>query len=297
MNSRVKRLLSVWLLLCGVSAVAAEQGEVQGVFGLAPVPESAALAVWVPLTEGQAVQGVRWFNNDHSAPFPVVLVVAGDANRPELIADAVVVGTWVAGESYGWSEIQFPQPLASQTAGLYVVFRLAEGSDFTSAGAGGGAGVGYRAGDGVNRCWIATGESMWNPLTGRVQMAVDAVMGGEKSGNVLVLGRDGSANSDAQPREAPVIAAVASLTAAPNPFNPQTEIRFILPAETEVNLAIFDVRGREVRSLLTGSQGVGEHAIIWDGRDGAGRAQPSGVYLARLIAGSLRVTKQLTLVQ
>ncbi|MBN2170064.1 MAG: T9SS type A sorting domain-containing protein [Candidatus Krumholzibacteriota bacterium] len=73
----------------------------------------------------------------------------------------------------------------------------------------------------------------------------------------------------------------------PNPFNPRTDIRFDLTEAAAVSLTIHDVAGRCVRCLADGAgYGAGEHAVAWDGRDGAGRPLASGVYLCRLQVGS-----------
>jgi hypothetical protein len=72
---------------------------------------------------------------------------------------------------------------------------------------------------------------------------------------------------------------------APNPFNPKTTIRFELPAPSAVRLAVYDVQGRLVRELLAGwTLPAGEQAVVWDGRDSAGRAFGSGVFFYRLEA-------------
>ena len=76
------------------------------------------------------------------------------------------------------------------------------------------------------------------------------------------------------------------LTAGPNPGRPSTEFRFALPRTGTVQLAIFDARGRRVRTLLQGPQVGGVHALRWDGRDSAGQQLPAGVYLARLATDS-----------
>ena len=49
-----------------------------------------------------------------------------------------------------------------------------------------------------------------------------------------------------------------------------------------MDLGIFDVAGRHVRSLLRGNFAAGERVVVWDGRDDAGGQSPSGVYFARL---------------
>ncbi|MBD3220297.1 glycosyl hydrolase [bacterium] len=85
------------------------------------------------------------------------------------------------------------------------------------------------------------------------------------------------------------------LRAAPNPFNPLTELRFALPTGGAVTLEILDVRGRRVAVPLRTELPAGEHRVRWDGRDETGRTLPSGVYLARLAAGGMTVTEKLML--
>jgi len=76
--------------------------------------------------------------------------------------------------------------------------------------------------------------------------------------------------------------AVVPLSAAPNPFNPRTEVRFTTPKSGAVSVAAYDLRGRMVRRLVDGALAAGVHAVEWDGRDDAGHALPSGTYLLRL---------------
>lgn len=70
----------------------------------------------------------------------------------------------------------------------------------------------------------------------------------------------------------------------PNPFNPVTTLRFELPQESDVALAIYDLRGREVVRLADGHLQVGYHQYQWAGRDRGGRSLSSGIYFARLVA-------------
>lgn len=73
----------------------------------------------------------------------------------------------------------------------------------------------------------------------------------------------------------------------PNPFNPTTTIRFQLPEASTVSLAIYNALGQEVRSLLRETQKpAGTASVSWDGKDYAGRAVGSGVYLYRLTTNS-----------
>jgi hypothetical protein len=300
MKTNLSVLAGLILLLgaAGTMGVAAEP-EVEGVFGLAPMPEGAAIAVWVPLEEGETVEGVRWYHNDAAQAFPVVLAVAGEKERPELIPQAVVVATEAGGPSLGWSELEFAQPLASVTEGLYLVFRLPEDGEMTAEGLGGGAGLGYRAGTTAERrCWVTFEGEVWHPVSPEYEMAVSAVMGAAKSGQVLVLGHpSAAAEGEADEESGLPRPLVASLRAVPNPFNPQTEVRFTLPRGGRAVVSVYDIRGRLVRRLHEGELAAGEHTAVWDGRDRQGRQQPSGVYVARLEAGSLKLSSRLTLVQ
>ena len=72
----------------------------------------------------------------------------------------------------------------------------------------------------------------------------------------------------------------------PNPFNPQTEIRFELERPQQVRVSIYDVTGRLVKILADGQLAGGPHVRIWQGRDATGRQVPSGAYYVRLVTES-----------
>jgi hypothetical protein len=72
---------------------------------------------------------------------------------------------------------------------------------------------------------------------------------------------------------------------APNPFRAATTIRFSVAAAGPATLAIHDVGGRLVRTLLDAALVPGDRRVVWDGRDDAGRALASGVYFYRLRTG------------
>ncbi len=80
----------------------------------------------------------------------------------------------------------------------------------------------------------------------------------------------------------------------PNPFNPSTTIRYNLPKESRVSLKIYNVLGQEVRTLVNAWKGIGEHTVVWDGRNNWRHAVSSGVYLYRLeVDGKARVRKMM----
>ena len=83
----------------------------------------------------------------------------------------------------------------------------------------------------------------------------------------------------------------------PNPFNPQTTIRFDLPAAGKVRLEIFDVRGRKIRTLLDTAMPSGVHKIIWNACDNRHRPVASGIYFACLQTGSRVKIRKMMLIR
>jgi hypothetical protein len=95
----------------------------------------------------------------------------------------------------------------------------------------------------------------------------------------------------------PASARTALLGAFPNPFNPQTSIRFRLAEAGRARLAIYDPAGRLVVLLADKQFAAGEQELIWTGRDQAGRALSSGVYLCRLETAGQAAARRLVLLR
>lgn len=90
----------------------------------------------------------------------------------------------------------------------------------------------------------------------------------------------------------------ALLPCSPNPFNPATTVRFDLPETATIDLVVYDVAGRVVRTLIAaGNLPAGRHEVVWNGRDEAGRDEASGVYFCRLVTGNRGETRRLTLIR
>ncbi len=68
----------------------------------------------------------------------------------------------------------------------------------------------------------------------------------------------------------------------PNPFNPQTTIRYALSAPSFVRLGIYNLRGQLVRSLISESRSAGFHSVKWDGKDDGGSLCSTGIYHVRM---------------
>jgi hypothetical protein len=84
----------------------------------------------------------------------------------------------------------------------------------------------------------------------------------------------------------------------PNPFNPETTIRYQIPNDRHhVVLAIYDVMGKIVKTLVDAEQPAGDYTIRWDGKAADGKPVTSGTYLYKLTAGEFAQTKRMTLVR
>jgi hypothetical protein len=83
----------------------------------------------------------------------------------------------------------------------------------------------------------------------------------------------------------------------PNPFNPETQIVYGLPEAGRVRLTVYNALGQAVRTLVDEARGPGRHAVRWDGRDEAGRAVSSGVYLYRIQAGGFEAVRRMVLLK
>ncbi len=83
----------------------------------------------------------------------------------------------------------------------------------------------------------------------------------------------------------------------PNPFNPSTTIRFGLPMSENVQLKIYDILGREIRSLVNERFDAGAYTIQWDGKNSNGRNVATGMYIYQIRAGQFVQTKKMLLMK
>jgi hypothetical protein len=84
----------------------------------------------------------------------------------------------------------------------------------------------------------------------------------------------------------------------PNPFNPVTTMTFDVPAPGgDVDIAIFDVKGASVRTLVHGRREAGTHSVTWTGGSDSGEPVASGVYFVRMTAPSFTQTRKLVLLK
>ena len=83
----------------------------------------------------------------------------------------------------------------------------------------------------------------------------------------------------------------------PNPFNPSTEIRFELPREQRVQLRIYNVEGKLVRTLVDEQVAAGRHIVAWRGKNEQGGQVASGLYFYRLSTTGSELTRKMLLLK
>lgn len=83
----------------------------------------------------------------------------------------------------------------------------------------------------------------------------------------------------------------------PNPFNPSTRISFSLPDDDYIKLSVYDVSGREIRTLYQGNLKKGIHSFNWDSKNNSGNQTPSGIYFYQLKSNDIILTKKLLLLK
>jgi hypothetical protein len=113
----------------------------------------------------------------------------------------------------------------------------------------------------------------------------------------LTLGRFEGATTAVDAGAGASSATLRFVAVKPNPFNPSAMITYEVPAKERVELKIFDVAGRLIRTLAEGTTEPGVHTSFFDGRTNSGQELASGVYFLELSAGGQRLTKKVNLVR
>jgi hypothetical protein len=83
----------------------------------------------------------------------------------------------------------------------------------------------------------------------------------------------------------------------PNPFNPITTLHYDLPENSFVNITIYDMLGRKIKTLINETQDASYRSIIWDATDNNGEPVSAGIYLYQIQAGEYMQTKKMVLLK
>ena len=297
-RNKLIKCLALMMLMASVAVAAAPDPatvQITGTLGLSEALEHSCLAVWVPVGADAALGGIRWYNNDGTVAFPAVLVQSGAPEYPVSLTDAFEVAQQVTGVSSGWSALTFSEPVAALGAGLYVILQVPAGAVATSEGAGGGPALGYTGAAAGLPGWLSADGEDWVKVQPSHGFAVIPQFVPRTDGMATKSAHRGD-DDGAGTATAAALATVLE-PAAPNPFNPQATLRFSLAQDGPVELAIYNLRGERVRTLLSGPMAPGAYERVWDGRDEQGTAQASGVYVARLHTLQVTATQRLTLIR
>lgn len=84
---------------------------------------------------------------------------------------------------------------------------------------------------------------------------------------------------------------------SPNPFNPATTIAFELPQAADVDVAVYNLVGQRLRTLVSEQKAPGRYQVVWDGKDDSGRDVSSGVYFYRYHAGEFLASRRMLLIR
>ena len=96
---------------------------------------------------------------------------------------------------------------------------------------------------------------------------------------------------------APLIDAIHLFQNQPNPFSPQTRIGFEVPEAGRVEVGIYSVQGRLIRTLVDRELATGPHEVVWDGQDQAGKKVPGGVYFYSLRGPGIEESRRMILLR
>jgi len=83
----------------------------------------------------------------------------------------------------------------------------------------------------------------------------------------------------------------------PNPFNPVTTLRYDLPEDALVNITIYDMMGRQIRTLISSQHSAGYKSVQWNATNDAGSPVSAGLYFYMIQAGDFKQTKKMMLVK
>jgi hypothetical protein len=235
---------------------------------------------------------------------PVAVGVADDAASARDVRDRrkapTVPGRWarLAVDNRGWTEaaglyVEDVRPAAATGHRWDLVFRSWERAEMVTVRAGNvselPAGVAVRLIDLEQGTAVDLRDAPEYRFVSR---------GPDREYRVVLLAGEQAFVDGAGRALAEIPGAVVLDANAPNPFNPVTRIRFGLPASAVVSLAVFDVRGQKVATLVDGeSLPAGYHAVLWEGCDDQGRRVASGTYFYRLTAPEHVLTRKMVLLK
>lgn len=285
-----KLSLLVALSLATSTTLAPAAGAVDGVLSFDSAAVRPIYLKAFDLQAGARITGAELYLNDRTALPTMVSVVPGDAEGSPDWERAVSTGVSLLAVEGEVLQLALGMGPLAEAGRVWLAVEFSCGDDAPEEGLRGGPAVGYyvtasRLGD---QLLSPDGGTSYDRLSSELSLAMELVV--ESDGvsvgpsSSMLAGSRGSSKA-------------LSLHAAPNPFNPRTELFFELPVAGEVKLVLYDVRGRRVRTLIQEHRRAGVQSIVWDGRDEQGGPVASGTLYARLSGPEVLQTTRLVLLQ
>jgi hypothetical protein len=231
------------------------------------------------VSQGTVIVGVSFVNNDPQTVFPEIKILQGPAKRvseAKLLAESKQVRPVTAHRV----EVGVPPLVMTAAADIYVAVSFPANAGVQDAGVGPGIGAMEIDADAPRNCYFAADA---NGDLGA--MDVDYQM------DLLFLGA-GKTASEKSEGHAPL---VEDARVHPNPFNPSVTVEFDVPRMALVEVGIYDIAGRLVRTLLNEPRPAGVHRSVWDGKNANGRSVATGIYIARVRIGETVLARKLVL--
>ncbi len=294
-----KKPVIVLLALLLLTSTARAQPDVPGMLKIYPVGEQTCVAVGIDLVGGLTLTGLSWFHNDETVSFPSLLIVEGTHGESPILDQPGLVLAEVTGEALAWGEVTLLEAVSSSTDYAYAVFLYPANQEISDLGSGGGPGIGL-LGEVGEPIFLSHEGTTWIQFDSAYRLAVEPETSAAKSGVRVLSEMRGSvleAAASVANNEPPVPKRTRLRAPAPNPFNPRTVLRLELSKDMHVEMKLYNLAGRLVKTLVHEHLPAGFHEIVWEGRDNRGRAVSSGKYFVRAEIGKERVTKGLTLVR
>jgi len=151
--------------------------------------------------------------------------------------------------------------------------------------------------------WIAAGDSTvcgvlaWTNGIGSDSIQLKLVESDNSNNNLLVNINFLAQYNLSIDNESLNANAIKILSCYPNPFNPSILFKYKIRESNDVHLAIYNVLGEKVKSLVEEVQEPGNYYVKWDGNNGFNQSLPSGTYFLRMQSGEYHMIKKLTLIK
>jgi len=274
-STKLSRALAPVLLLTLASAQ--DTSATNEVAGLVSSQTGAALVKQFMVAAGSVIVGAQFINNDDRSTFPKVTLLRGPASR---ISEATVLAefTNVRAASAHRVTLEIPPVAVESAEDLYLAVSFPPSNGVR--GASDGPGIAATQLTTFGDCFVApTSEEAFQPID--LDLAI----------TLLYRGTSKVGASD----EPKAILRTFLAAGGPNPATSVARVQLGLERRMLVQLGIYNVAGRRVRSLAEGPIDAGVHTIEWDGKDERGRVVATGVYIARLQAGETILTQKIVL--